>query len=185
MLQRDAGDRIILLSLIILAIAGFLLVWTSTQRFGPGMSPDALVYLSGAKNVAAGNGFVMLDPSVPSGCAQDNRNGSGALPRAPMGSEGATTLGTGAKPIVIWAPFFAHAIAGVSLTGLDLFTSTRLINSAAFAFLILTCGLWIRRTVTHRILAVPGAASVSWSSPSRSARGGRRSRHAESRGRGA
>jgi len=129
--RRDVSDLWIVAGLLLLALAGFVLAWTATQRFGPGMSPDALIYLCGAKNVAAGKGFIMPD----------------------------------GQPIVIWAPLFAHAIAAVNSVGLDLLTSARLVNSAAFSLLILSCGLWIRRTVAFRPFTIPGAASILLAKP--------------------
>ena len=49
------------LILWILSLIGILLVFVSTTNYGIGISPDSISYISAAKSLLSGNGFVTYD----------------------------------------------------------------------------------------------------------------------------
>jgi hypothetical protein len=63
--RKKVGFSPCLTLTLLLSIAGALLLLYGTKRYGPGMSPDSVNYLSIARNLAAGKGYVSYngDPS--------------------------------------------------------------------------------------------------------------------------
>jgi 4-amino-4-deoxy-L-arabinose transferase-like glycosyltransferase len=59
-LGRTRTDAVVT---ILLGVVGFALVLFCTSRFGIGISPDSVCYLSAARSVLAGKGFLMYDGS--------------------------------------------------------------------------------------------------------------------------
>lgn len=53
------------LSLLLLALVGVVFVLLSTSRYGAGLSPDSVGYISIARNLIAGAGFVRYDGNFP------------------------------------------------------------------------------------------------------------------------
>src|SRR5690242_18826237 len=47
--------------LLLPAAAGILLILTATSRFGAGLTPDSAAYISTARNLCAGRGYVQYD----------------------------------------------------------------------------------------------------------------------------
>ena len=64
MAKRSKSGIAIIILIVALSAAGALLVLMGTQRFGVGMSPDSLVYLSTAKSLINGKGYVIHDGSA-------------------------------------------------------------------------------------------------------------------------
>ncbi|MGH7858784.1 MAG: hypothetical protein ACREQY_15770, partial [Candidatus Binatia bacterium] len=56
-----ADDRLLA---AILGVVGAAVVWISTGRYGPGLTPDSVGYVSAARNVAAGHGLVLYNGSA-------------------------------------------------------------------------------------------------------------------------
>lgn len=61
--ERQKGKVVMQLVLAGLAIGGVVLVLQSTSRFGPGLTSDSACYLSAAKGLLSGKGFLCFDGS--------------------------------------------------------------------------------------------------------------------------
>jgi hypothetical protein len=99
-----------LIGLLILAILGFIGVIMVT-RWGIGTSPDSIVYIAGARNLASGLGFNTISES--------------GKPQA----------------ITQLAPFYSVALALLDLLGLDPLQGARILNAILFAGIVLLVGL--------------------------------------------
>jgi hypothetical protein len=55
---RDAVAWVIL---VVLSLCGVAIVWLCTMRYGPGLSPDSAGYISAARSLLAGNGYLYPD----------------------------------------------------------------------------------------------------------------------------
>lgn len=132
--MRPAGY----LLLFILAAAGFLMLIIATP-WGIGASPDSLVYIAGARNLAVGNGF------------------------SQAGMDGTF------KGITHHAPLYAALLAGLDRLGLDPLYGGRWLNAALFAGLILLIGILLNRLLPSRskwsLLAVMAGAALVLVSP--------------------
>ena len=69
-------------------------------------------------------------------------------------------LSPGGGPMVIFAPFFAMAMAFLSLFGLEPVDGGRFLNATAFGLLILASGLWLSRHLESRPIALGVAVAV-------------------------
>ena len=78
---------------------------------------------------------------------------------------GAGFRGIAGGAIVAWPPFFSMLLALFALCGIEPADAGRFVNAAAFGLTILIAGLWLRRNVGPRILALAGAAAVMTSLP--------------------
>ncbi len=91
---------------------------------------------------------------------------------APVYIAGAENLAAGAgfravsgNAIVVWPPLFSMLLAFFALFGIEPADSGRFLNIAVFGLTILLAGLWLRRNIGSRILALAGAAAVMTSWP--------------------
>jgi 4-amino-4-deoxy-L-arabinose transferase-like glycosyltransferase len=71
-------------------------------RFAPGVGGDSVQYVMGAKNILEGNGYARF-------------SGEGAI-----------------RPITGFPPLYSVVLAGVGLTGIDLFEGARILNAILF-----------------------------------------------------
>ena len=67
--------------------------------------------------------------------------------------------------LLLWAPGYPLLLAAVDRLGIDLREAGRWINAAAFGLTILAAGLWLRRHVRSRLLALTATAAVAASAP--------------------
>jgi 4-amino-4-deoxy-L-arabinose transferase-like glycosyltransferase len=100
--------------LIATAAIGLWIVWYSTPK-GMGMVNDSVSYINGARELAAGTGFVQI-------------KGNGD-----------------AKPIAHFPPMFSVLLAAFQWIGMDAIPAAQVINSGLFALNIILVGLLIRR----------------------------------------
>jgi len=91
-----------LILLLILALIGSMAILVAT-RWGIGVSPDSILYISGARALLAGQGFSLQSP----------------------GGEYA--------PITHFPPLYSGILAVVGLTGVEVGLAARLINALIFA----------------------------------------------------
>ncbi|NIS83314.1 MAG: phospholipid carrier-dependent glycosyltransferase [Anaerolineales bacterium] len=84
-------------------------------RFGAGVGGDAVRYVVGAENLLLGNGY-------------SYKSGGGEI-----------------VPITAFPPFFPMVLAGLGLTGVDLFELARLLNALLFALTLFLCGYMLYR----------------------------------------
>ncbi len=90
---------------------GAWLVWYNTP-FRMGMYADSVIYIMGARNILAGNGYTYF-------------SGTDVY-----------------KLITIWPPLYSYILAGIGLTGLDIIRATRLLNIVLMGIdLLLFAGL--------------------------------------------
>ena len=69
------------------------------------------------------------------------------------------------RELVSWPPGYPLLLAAVRLIGIDLLEAARWINAAAFGLTILSSGLWLRRHVRSRPLALVLTAAAAASVP--------------------
>lgn len=105
-------NRLTPLALVALALVGFLSVMLAT-RWGVGASPDSVVYILGARHLAAGQGFSVYSER-------------GDL-----------------QPITHHAPFYSVILAGLSDLGFEPLQGARWLNALLFAGNILLVGFML------------------------------------------
>ena len=66
---------------------------------------------------------------------------------------------------VLWPPGYPLLLAAAGLAGADPLEAARWIGAACFGLAILASGLWLRRNVRSRLVALAGAAAVAVSVP--------------------
>lgn len=113
-------------SLIILSAIGILLLVYSTP-FGPGLINDSVIYLGGAENILAGDGY-------------SRTSGGGEI-----------------KPITVNPPFYPMVVAAVSLFGFSFIKSGWLISLACFFLNVILVGVLLRKLTRSDLLALLGA----------------------------
>lgn len=106
-------------TLLALALLGFFSVLIAT-RWGAGTSPDSVVYIAGARNLAAGRGFSMI-----------LENGQ-------------------LQAITHHAPLYSAALALLDILGLDPMHGARWLNALLFAANILLVGFLISELLPGR-----------------------------------
>jgi len=110
----------IYLALFVLALMGFISVLIAT-RWGAGTSPDSVVYIAGARNLAAGRGFSTISESGV------------------------------AIPITHHAPFYSIILAMLDVFGLDPIQGARWLNALLFSGLILLVGYVLRELLNDPV----------------------------------
>lgn len=107
------------------AVGVGLLVYATP--FGPGLINDSVIYLGGAQNLLAGDGY-------------SRTSGGGEI-----------------KPITVNPPFYPMVVAAVSMLGFSFIQSGWLISLACFFFNTILVGALLRKLVKSDWLAVFGA----------------------------
>jgi hypothetical protein len=99
-------------------------------REGMGLSGDSVVYLEGARNLLAGNGFYSMIYTGP------------------------------LKPITGFPPLFPLGMAGISLTGIPLVDAGRMLNAFLFGVNILLVGILVHKFTRSTCAALLGACFI-------------------------
>ncbi|NKQ35041.1 MAG: hypothetical protein HF973_05425 [Chloroflexi bacterium] len=107
----DRNRKVVITAVFILALIGMAGLLLATRQ-GIGISPDSIVYIGAARNLADGAGLTV-----------------------PFGSEPGVV-----NPMVSRAPFYAILIAGSGLAGVDPLAGARWINAFLFGANILLVG---------------------------------------------
>ena len=115
--------------LIILAVAGTLLVLYNT-RLGPGLSGDSIIYVQGAQNLLAGNGY-----SVQLGAGE-------------------------VQPITGFPPLTSVSLAAAGLFDARLFDAGRWLNALLFGVNIFLAGWLVYRYTRSWLVAAIASAAV-------------------------
>ncbi len=118
-----------LILLLILAIIGSMAILVAT-RWGIGVSPDSILYISGARALLAGQGFSLQSP----------------------GGEYA--------PITHFPPLYSGILAVVGLTGVEVGLAARLINALIFAACVFIVGYLMYRWSDESVKWIPLIAVV-------------------------
>lgn len=99
-------------------------------RFGPGASGDSVHYIMGARNLIAGNGY-------------SRTSGGGEI-----------------RPITGFPPLFSIVLAGVGLTGIDLFIGASILNAFLFGANIFLVGFLIYRYTHSKWASIIGCLFI-------------------------
>ena len=120
------------------AVLGAALALARTLTYGAGLGGDSASYIYAANNLLHGIRF-----------------------------EAVTVIGIAdPRPFTLWPPLYPAALAAASLGGaLDPFDAAGPLSAAAFGATILAGGLWMRRRLQSRFLAVWGCLALALSLP--------------------
>jgi hypothetical protein len=129
-----AGDRgsrcrrvwLAAVGVLAVSLAGTLILWIATSRFGIGIGNDSVIYLAGARHWLEGLGISWI-------------SGGGEV-----------------KPMVHFPPLFSLLLAGLSLLSVDMLQGARIINVLAFGLNGALLGLCLWRLTRSGVLAVAG-----------------------------
>ncbi len=124
--RRIAG----VLVLVLVAAAGTAAVLVAT-RHGPGLSPDSVRYIAGARNILAGHGFTYQE-------------GDGAY-----------------RPIANWPPLYSVVLALPGLVGVDPLRGARVVDAVLFGLTLLVVGWMVRRRGGSLIAAAFAMAALA------------------------
>jgi 4-amino-4-deoxy-L-arabinose transferase-like glycosyltransferase len=108
-------NKSIAIGVFMVAILGFLIILLTT-RWGIGASPDSVVYIGGARNLAAGHGFTM------------------------------DTVAGNADPITHFAPFYSWVLSLSGFLAVDPIAGARWINALLFGLNIFLVGLLVAKS---------------------------------------
>jgi 4-amino-4-deoxy-L-arabinose transferase-like glycosyltransferase len=121
--------------LAVLGIAGTLLTFFATSRYGAGISADAIAYVTCAKNLAAGAGYTYHSNG------QDN------------------------VIYVLWPPLFPTFLAGLIKVGLQPLQGARLLNAFAFGLTVFMSAQLFRIFIKSKTLVILATLLVLFSLP--------------------
>ena len=127
-------DRFTLL-LAAAAALGAGLVLLRQASYGPGMPWDAVNYITVARNLLAGDGFVDMRGVY------------------------------GGAPFVSWPPLYPAMLAGGGLFGLDPYAFAGPLNAVLFGLTVLVAGSWLWRHLHSRFLWLWGCFSIALALP--------------------
>ena len=131
---RNPGLLLLSGMLLFIAIIGAWLVWFNTP-FRMGMFPDSVIYIMGARNILAGNGFTYFSGT------------------------------DGLKLITMWPPLYSYVLAFIGLTGMDAIRVTRLLNIVLMGLdLLLFSGLVYYET-RNKLLSIHASLLFLFSAP--------------------
>ena len=109
---------------VALGIGAACLVLLRQMEFGPGLTPDSAVYISVARSLLAGEGFVPF---------------FGSLPAWPGG-------------YAYWPPLFPLVLAATGILHDDMIAAAAVVNAIAFGLTVFTTATWLRRYQVSRLL---------------------------------
>jgi 4-amino-4-deoxy-L-arabinose transferase-like glycosyltransferase len=127
----EMNSKLNIFTLITLGIIGTALLLFSTINFGIGTTPDSTVYINTARNLLNGEGFYTFSFTT------------GEL-----------------EPMKNYPPLFPAILAGISLFGIQLLQSARLLNSFVFGINIVLVGLIIKRYTRNIWLSLFGSIII-------------------------
>jgi len=117
-------SKAFLILLLILAIAGSMAILVAT-RWGIGVSPDSILYISGARALLAGHGISLQSP------------------------------GGGYDPITHFPPLYSGILAVIGLTGVEVGLAARVVNALVFAACVFVVGCLLNRWSDEKVKWIP------------------------------
>lgn len=126
-------ERILEKFAVITAAAVGIYMLAVSMRLGPGVGGDAVIYITSAKNLLAGNGLGLVNP------AGDFR----LLPYFP--------------------PFYPLFLAFFGLLGFSIAKIAGILNIVLFTLTIILIGLWIKRTTKNTVASFLGSLLLACS----------------------
>ena len=128
---------------------------TETGGVRPALAPAGIAALAAAMILARQREFGPVFPwdGVNYVCAAGNLLAGGGL------------VGCGGDPMTAWAPLYPALLALASLPGFDPREVAGPLGAAFFGVFVFVAGLWLRRRLESRFLAVWGCLAVALSAP--------------------
>jgi len=133
---RKKSYLLIIIILTVLSLAGFSLILFITSKTGPGISPDSVSYIAGARNLLNGNGLTIL------------LNSDGTIP---LNLWQPTNLNESIH-IFKWPPLYPLVLALPGIFNLDIIEGARWINSTLFGLNIFLLGFILIKTTKYLFL---------------------------------
>ena len=150
--KRTPGvDRLTAFSLA-LGVLGALLVLLRGASYGVGLSPDSAYYISVARNLLEGHGFVAGDSAYFIPVTKDLFGETGPVVSEPF------TLADA-------PPLFPLTLSLVGFFGIDAITAARYVNAIAFGLTVFTTTRWLQRRVRSRFLVVWAGSACTLALP--------------------
>lgn len=123
------------LLLAMFGILGTLLVVFVTYKYGAGISADAIAYVTCAKNLAAGAGYI---------CDYNGQYG---------------------VIYVYWPPLFPTLLAGLDKVGIEPLQGARFLNAFVFGLIVFTSGQLFRMFIKSKTLVILATLLILFSFP--------------------
>ncbi|MCB9129252.1 MAG: glycosyltransferase family 39 protein [Ardenticatenales bacterium] len=120
---------------LLLAGVGAWLVWRSTAPYGIGLTTDPVGYLSVARNVVAGQGWVGYYAGFPD------------------------------SPLLYWPPLYPALLALLAALGIEPLLGVRLLNTLLFAATLAVGAAWLQRHLRRGPWVVLGGAAMLLAPP--------------------
>lgn len=121
------NKQVFLLFGLVVLAAIGALLVARSTPYGLGLVNDSAAYIGGAMNLLEGKGYARI-------------SGGGEI-----------------KPITHFPPFYSILLAGIGVTGIDIFQGARLFNSALFALSVILVGLSVYKISASPTFAILGA----------------------------
>lgn len=122
-----------------ISILGLLYILLITSKCGLGLTPDSAAYIAGARNIANGNGIVLLYNDLEK--------------RIPLRLWASIT--DMEKPLIFhWPPFYPLILSIFAILRLDLISSARILNSVFFGINLYLISFFIYKYTKSLILTV-------------------------------
>lgn len=121
-------QKILFWMLLLIIIAGGVAALTYATPYGPGLINDSVVYIGGAENILAGNGY-------------SRTSGGGEI-----------------KPLTVNAPLYSYLLAGFAVFGIDLIKAGWLVSIICYAFNIFLSALLLYRLTGSKFWSLIGIA---------------------------
>ena len=106
---------------LLLILAGGVGALIYATPYGPGLINDSVVYIGGAENILAGNGY-------------SRTSGGGEI-----------------KPLTVNVPLYSYTLAAVAKSGIELVKAGWLVSLACFALNGLLAALIVLRLTGHKV----------------------------------
>lgn len=117
--------------LLLIIIAGGVAALIYATPYGPGLINDSVVYIGGAENILAGNGY-------------SRTSGGGEI-----------------KPITVNAPLYSYTQAGIAGFGIDLVKAGWLVSIICYAFNVFLSAVLLQRLSGSKLWSLIGTSLIA------------------------
>jgi hypothetical protein len=126
-------ERALFLLMLLMLAIAGAVSLARSTPYGLGLVNDSAAYLGGAMNLKQGDGYTRI-------------SGGGEI-----------------KPITHFPPLYSILIAGISMTGIDIFQAVRILNIALFALSVILIGISVYIISASAPFAIFGASLLAFS----------------------
>jgi hypothetical protein len=152
--------------IVALSLIGVLVVLFTTSRYGVGITPDSVAYISTARNLIAGKDLPEYAHALILKKAEDNPFLIQEVIHMLIDRGIAKVyIDYRGQPFVDWPPLFPTLLAVVGIGGIDPLEAARYINAISFGLIILVSGRWLKKHVKSPALVFLGSFTVLLSEP--------------------